>query len=307
MGGDWNYSELNNPESLTQTGKASVYQTAIFVQDQWQFAEDYTLTYGTRVDMHEEFGAHWSPRVYLVNTTTDKLTIKGGVGSAFNAPSLLQLSEENIIASCKGSCKIVGNPDLDPETSVSYEVSASYVEDVWQIEAGVFRNEVKNLIDRDLDNPVDNINGQDIYTYQNIDEALIQGFEFSGEYDVTSSVNLRANYTFIDTEDKTTKESLENRPEHAAMARLGWMPTHKLDTFVRVNYVGETLISNSESINRPSYVTTDLGINYAMNEQFRLRAGVRNLTDEQFDDIDITQRGYSIDPRSWYVGMTADF
>ncbi|WP_261835274.1 TonB-dependent receptor domain-containing protein [Vibrio ishigakensis] len=307
MGGDWNYSELKNPDSLTETGKASVNQQALFVQDQWQFAEDFTFTYGTRVDFHEEFGTHWSPRAYLVNTTTDKLTIKGGVGSAFNAPTLLQLSDENIINSCKGSCQIVGNPDLDPETSVSYEISASYVEAVWQIEAGLFRNEIKNLIDRDLDNPVDNINGQDIYTYKNIDEAVIQGFEFSGQYDLTSSINLRGNYTFLDTEDKTTNESLEDRPEHSAMARLGWMVNHNLDTFVRVNYTGETIVSNDDNVSRPSFVTADLGMNYFIHEQLRLRAGVKNLTDEQFDDIDITQRGYSIEPRYWYVGMTADF
>ncbi|MFA0028748.1 TonB-dependent receptor [Vibrio breoganii] len=306
-GAGWNYSELNNPDSLTETGTASVNQYALFVQDQWAFADDYTFTYGTRVDMHDDFGAHWSPRAYLVNNFSDKITIKGGVGTAFNAPTLLQLSEENIINSCKGSCQVVGNPDLDPETSVSYEASVAYVETNWQIETGVFRNEIKNLIDQDRDNPVGSINGQDIYTYKNIDEAVIQGFEFTASYEIIESVNLRGNYTFLDTEDKTTNESLEDRPDHAAMARLGWAVNNDLDTFVRVNYTGETIISNDDNVSRPSYVTADLGVNYSIHQQFRLRAGVNNLTDERFDEVEVTSRGYAIDPRTWYVGMTADF
>lgn len=310
MGGEWSYAELDNPESLTVTGKADAHEQALFVQDQWALGEAYTLTYGTRLDFHESYGSHWSPRAYLVNTVTDKLTLKGGVGSAFNAPSLLQTSPENIINSCKGSCQISGNPNLKPETSVSYEVSAIYNEQDWGVEASVFRNDIKNLIDRDLSDGSEvgtGPNGQPIYTYWNINKAMTQGIELSGHINLTESLELNAAYTYLDTENKETGETLENRPEHKANARLTWYATDWLDTFARVNYIGDTTLSVSDDITRPAVTTVDLGMNYHFQQDWRLRAGVRNLTDEQYDDLDVTQRGYSVDPRSWYVGLTANF
>ncbi|MGR5117392.1 TonB-dependent receptor domain-containing protein [Vibrio astriarenae] len=310
FGGEWTYAELINPESLTETGKADVHQQALFVQDQWELSDAYTLTYGTRLDFHDAYGSHWSPRAYLVNTVNDKLTIKGGVGSAFNAPTLLQTSEENIINSCKGDCKLTGNPDLDPETSVSYEISAIYNESSWGLEAGLFRNDIKNLIDRDTSEGSEvgtAPDGTPIYTYWNINEAMTQGVELSGHVDITDSIVFNGAYTFLDSENKETGEVLENRPEHQANVRLTWFATDWLDTFARVNYIGETVVDVEDDITRPSVATVDLGLNYHFNYDWRLRAGVRNLTDEQFDDIEITQRGYSVDPRTWYVGMTANF
>ncbi|MEA7571590.1 TonB-dependent receptor, partial [Salmonella enterica subsp. enterica serovar Virginia] len=40
--------------------------------------------------------------------------------TAFKAPSLLQLSPDWATNSCRGGCRIVGSPDLKPETSESW-------------------------------------------------------------------------------------------------------------------------------------------------------------------------------------------
>lgn len=42
-------------------------QQALFIREQWALSQKNTLTYGTRVDMHESFGTDWSPRTYLVH------------------------------------------------------------------------------------------------------------------------------------------------------------------------------------------------------------------------------------------------
>ncbi|XNM56686.1 TonB-dependent receptor domain-containing protein [Escherichia coli] len=36
------------------------------------------LTTGVRMDDHETYGEHWSPRAYLVYNATDTVTVKGG-------------------------------------------------------------------------------------------------------------------------------------------------------------------------------------------------------------------------------------
>lgn len=35
---------------------------------------------GVRMDDHETYGEHWSPRAYLVYNATDTVTVKGGLG-----------------------------------------------------------------------------------------------------------------------------------------------------------------------------------------------------------------------------------
>ncbi|STW05760.1 ferric iron-catecholate outer membrane transporter [Klebsiella grimontii] len=57
---------------------------------------------------------------------TDTVTVKGGWATAFKAPSLLQLNPDWTTNSCRGSCSIIGNPDLKPETSESFELGLYY-------------------------------------------------------------------------------------------------------------------------------------------------------------------------------------
>ncbi|WP_116287419.1 TonB-dependent receptor domain-containing protein, partial [Serratia marcescens] len=74
-----------------------------------------------------------------------------GWATAFKAPSLLQLSPDWTSNSCRGACKIVGSPDLKPETSESWELGLYYMgEEGWlegvESSVTVFRNDVKDRI-----------------------------------------------------------------------------------------------------------------------------------------------------------------
>lgn len=100
--------------------KTSASQYALFLEDEWRIFEPLALTTGIRMDDHETYGDHWSPRAYLVYNATDTLTVKGGWATAFKAPSLLQLSPDWATNSCRGGCRIIGSPDLKPETSESW-------------------------------------------------------------------------------------------------------------------------------------------------------------------------------------------
>ncbi|MGU0161584.1 TonB-dependent receptor domain-containing protein [Escherichia coli] len=76
------------------------------MEDEWRIFEPLALTTGVRMDDHETYGEHWSPRAYLVYNATDTVTVKGGWATAFKAPSLLQLSPDWTSNSCRGACKL---------------------------------------------------------------------------------------------------------------------------------------------------------------------------------------------------------
>lgn len=50
----------------------------------------------------------------------------------------------------------------------------------------------------------------------------------------------------------------------------------------------------------------DLGTVYHVNDALRIRAGITNLTDERVSK-ELENIGYVEAPRTYYVGMTADF
>ncbi len=304
FGGEISKNELDNPRDFLETGKADVTEKALFVQDEWQLAKTWTLTYGTRLDHHENFGSEYSPRAYLVHKVTENLIIKGGAGKAFKAPSLRQLSEEYRLSSCKGGCWIKGNPNLKPETSTSYELASNYRQDTWEMEAALFQNDVKNLIERDFDKLLGQEDGRDVYTYKNTAKAKIRGVELSGRIALTRALSLNGNFTYTDAKDETTGEGLNNRPRHNANVKLNWQSMEKLTTFIRAGYTGDQSLSSTVDLN--GYWTADLGANYQMTESLTLRAGITNLTDKSLPHS-AEVLGYSEAPRTWYAGFTAKF
>ena len=303
-GGEVRYTTLDNPRDLQTSGNSSVNQQAVFFQDEWGLAQDWTLTFGTRMDHHENFGVHFSPRAYLVNTVTDKLTIKGGVGQAFKAPSMLQLTDEYRLSSCGGDCWVKGNPDLKPETSTSFELSANYQESNWHLGATVYRNDVKDLIERNFDDVLGTEEGRDLITYHNVARAQIQGVELEGQQILTETLSLKAELTFTDAKDKTTNELLAKRPRQTFKTQLEWQPTQPMSTFATVAYSGSQRLYNDTY--RGGYTTMDLGVNYQFSNDLRARAGIRNITNKQHSD-DINLDGYGIEPRTWYLGFTSNF
>ncbi|MGO4839907.1 TonB-dependent receptor, partial [Rhizobiaceae sp. 2RAB30] len=69
-----------------------VTQWALFGEDEWRISESFALTGGLRMDHHERYGEHFSPRLYGVWNATDQLTIKGGVSTGFRAPDVRSIA-----------------------------------------------------------------------------------------------------------------------------------------------------------------------------------------------------------------------
>lgn len=323
FGVDYQFSELKNPQDL-DNGKAEAYQAALYAQDQWEMTDTLMATIGGRLDKHEQFGEEFSPRVYLVHQTTDDLVLKGGVGKAFKAPTLTQNRSDYSLESCKGECRVQGNEDLDAETSINYELSALYSNQRFSFESTIFRNEIENLIERtdetfcrvgswsdeigycvdsagEIITPV--IDNQ-YRTYQNVSKAVIQGVELSGNVQLAEQWSMSGNYTYLDTEDKSTGEELNERYKHSAYARLNWTPTQDLSMFASARYRGERKIE--DDLSQDAYTTMDLGTVYHVNDALRIRAGITNVTDERVSK-ELEDEGYVEAPRTYYVGMTADF
>ena len=326
IGADYRYQKLDDAYVLTD-GSTSVWQRALFFEDEIGFLDDrFLLTLGTRVDDHEKFGDHWSPRVYGVYHLTEALTVKGGWARAFKAPTLLENSPSWDQVSCGGGCFLRGSDALEPETGDNYEIGLMYEQGPVALSATLFRNDLDNVIqfppartdDAALAPSYDNFvgftpDGLPIFTYQNIDSARTQGLEFGARYQASETVALNATYTYLDSESTTNgiDAPMAYQPENSAHLSVEWQATEALLATATANYIGEqyTYVPTDGNLEFASdadaYTTVDLMGRYDFRENYTVQFGIQNLFDETIQRE--LSDDFNVEGRRYYAALTARF
>ena len=284
----------------------SVNEVALFVQDEW-FVSDVTLTAGVRAENHEDYGTYVSPRAYAVYETGNGIIIKGGVGSGFKAPDLVQTSKEYTLLSCGGACYLTGNPDLDPETNTAYEVSVAFNDAQLGVSSGLFYNEVKDKLFRDTSVAAGSFNGVPTIQYINLDKAIYQGAELEAWFDVSNNLSLSANYTFTDAKDDTTHARLTYVPLQQSDIKVSYAPIEAIKTFVKYRFIGQQELSAGRA---PSYNIIDLGAQFNAYQGVKIKLGVNNVENVVLEDesnVFATGASYVEQGRSIYAGLNYEF
>ncbi|AHE61673.1 colicin I receptor [Escherichia albertii KF1] len=326
FGGEWRHDKLNDAVNLTggTSSKTSASQYALFIEDEWRIFEPLSLTTGVRMDDHETYGEHWSPRAYLVYNATDTVTVKGGWATAFKAPSLLQLSPDWTSNSCRGACKIVGSPDLKPETSESWELGLYYMgEEGWlegvESSVTVFRNDVKDRISISRTSDINaapgyqnfvgfTADGVPVFRYYNVNKARIQGVETELKIPFNDQWKLSLNYTYNDGRDVSNGENkpLSDLPFHTANGTLDWKPLALEDWsfYVSGNYTGQKRADSATAKTPGGYTIWNTGAAWQVTKDIKLRAGVLNLTDK---DLSRDDYSYNEDGRRYFMAVDYRF
>lgn len=298
-GAEYRWTKLENSRNVLGDGVLDDNQSTLYLQDEFNLGE-LNITLGGRVDHHDVYGTEFSPRLYLVYNLSSEWVIKGGGGKAFKAPNMSQSQADYIISPCRGSCTLAGNPELEPETSVNYELSTQYQTTDIGGSITYFHNDVENKIITETWNRVPGA----VLTYQNVNEAKITGWELQAWYDLTDDLSLSGNYSKTDAKDKQNGTPFTLTPEDSYNIKLQWQALDGLSTFVAYHYTGEQYLRTN--VKSDGYGSLDIGANYQINPMFRLKLGVTNLTDSERDDA-ATDLDYIQKSRSVYAGITASF
>ncbi|MGL5698516.1 MAG: TonB-dependent receptor domain-containing protein, partial [Kluyvera sp.] len=327
FGGEWRHDKLTDPVNLTRgtSSETSASQYALFLEDEWRIFEPLALTTGIRMDDHQTYGDHWSPRAYLVYNATDTVTVKGGWATAFKAPSLLQLSPDWATNSCRGGCRIVGSPDLKPETSESYEIGLYYPGEEGWLEGGqanitTFQNNIEDMINISRTSSIsdapgysnfvgfDNANGRrvPVFAYYNVNKARIQGVESELKVPFGDEWKLTLNYTYNDGRDLSNggNKPLQELPFHTANGRVDWAPVQDWSFYLAASYTGEQRAVSATAKTPGGYTTWDLGGAWQATKNVRLRGGVLNLGDKNLQRDDYS---YNEDGRRYFMAVDYRF
>lgn len=334
FGGQYKYEELiNETNGLIGTGIAGVtdnmdrWQTALYSEVEWGVTDKLNVTTGLRYNEDEMFGGHLSPRLYGVYHFTPNLTFKGGVSTGYKQPSLADATEGFGTRTGKGSAIIIGSEELDPETSTSYELGFVYDNADLGLNTSVMLFHTKyedKIMEERLCESAGGSNS-DSSTWQcvyqgkllnfvsqkmNVDEAELQGVEWTLDYHFTPAVRLSTSYTYTESEQKSGQfkgDPLNKQPKHMANALLDWQMTQRFNAWAQGNYRSETSdyisrVSMKEST--PGYGFFDVGVVFAATKNLDVKAGLYNIANKEVsnDDYEVV-----LDGRRLTVGLTYDF
>lgn len=347
-GGQFNRGVLTDQNPGMRTGldeQFSIEQWAGFAEDEWWLTDTFSLTGGIRMDHHQIYGEHWSPRGYAVWHATENLILKGGVSTGFKAPEIREIAPGYAYTTGGGNCfygrnppknrnrcgVIIGADDLEAEKSTSYEFSVLWDNlDNLELGATYFYTDFKDKV---TNRQLFDSNGKQrewavdpnyvLYENLNIDEAVMQGVELTGTWAATETINVRGNYTYTHSEQKSGDYKglpLARTPEHMANLRADWKtPIERLESFVAANYhgketnagfrtgsAGKAVYKNGKIAGREydDYFTFDIGGSYAFSENVKMNAAIYNLFDkrvgvDQFNDV--------VEGRRLWISMTSEF
>ncbi|MDY6462310.1 ligand-gated channel protein [Acinetobacter faecalis] len=327
FGGMYLKEELNDQGNQLEVNgkilsKLDRYSWALFAEDNWRIADPFVLTTSLRLDKDEKFGDNLSPKVYGVWTLNDEWIVKGGVSTGYKTPALRATVAEwgQVTGGGQSNGVIVGNPDLKPEKSINYEVSANWDNNA-NLNAGitVFNSELKDKITEirvcngdsgSAGCPWLGENFDFVSLRENVDKANMRGIETTFGWQINDSVKLNANYTFTDTEQKSgvnKGKPLNEMPKHMFNTTVDWQATDTVGTWTRVNYRSETsdyLSRTSMAKGKPAYTMVDVGLNYKPTDKIQVNAGVYNVFDKK---IDTDTYNYILDGRRYNLGLTYKF
>jgi outer membrane receptor for ferrienterochelin and colicins len=301
---------------------------SVFTEDNWSVNDRLTLTAGIRYDDHNMFGGHVSPRVYGLYVMSDTWTLKGGVSTGYKTPDTTDLYDGITGFGGQGTTPFVGNPDLQPETSVNSELAAYWtsLDGAHNFNFTVFHNDFKDKISRGEVTqsceatggvrPCANLGdfaqlGYTSYAQNiNVAEARVVGAEIAGRYQLGDSWALRANYTWTDSEQKTGEEAglpLAQSAKHMANATLEWMASDRFSTQLIAESRSRRYRGSTDEDGNPlfyrSYNILHLAAQYRINDNMTLGARINNLLDEDFTGY---QTVFTANPDGTYTMSALD-
>jgi vitamin B12 transporter len=294
-----------NKQSMSST---SLYGTSVsdfpwqslntisaYLQDQLNVANASFTTGGIRYDKQTKFGSDFTFRItqaYLIKNTGTK--IKATYGTGFKAPSLFDLYDPNY-----------GNPNLKSERSAGWEIGLEqYLFDYdVLVGANYFDNNFSNLFGYDNN-----------YRTININKAATNGIEVYLTANINNSLDLNANYTYTNTEDKTPNETSTNlasiirRPKNSASLKLNYNFINQADISFDINYAGDRYDEDfsfypAEKVKLANYTLLDLSASYKFTNYLQVYGIIKNITDKKYEEV----YGYGTLGRNGYLGIKLNF
>ena len=291
--------------------------TAAFLQDEWSLTEDTRLIGGMRYTyVDSEFNGSDDPTLVVTDPKSNDSNLAFSLGAVqqinkewslranysqgYRHPNLVELY---IGSPAHGRTPAKdGNPDLDPETSHSFEVGTLYRGSNLSSEFAVFYTTAKDYIATDATH------------YTNIGGADTIGAEWSvgyliGDSGLTPYATLTALHRELDYDDSTTSDSgvapFSGRYGVRYVLDVSTMSYLNFDLFGRSSSKVDMLYADGSRDSADDWTTANLEVSYVMDELFgfsesypvsmEIYGGIYNIFNADytpFDELQAAERHF---------------
>lgn len=266
------------------------HNTAGYAQLRLKPLEAMVLVGGFRVDGHSKFGTEFTYQVSAAYFLPGGAKLRTALGTGFREPLWGEIFS---------TAWTVGNPDLNPERSMTWElgVEQRLWEDRLRLEGVFFLNRFEDLIEYNGSPPEGQSN------FFNIEEARAHGLELSATVTPLPAWTFGAVYTWLRSEVAnagagifgffTEGEPLYRRPENKVRL-FGQYTRGRFDGRIDLHHIGARADLDRSSwpperVDNPSYTKVDVALGYKLIETERRALEVfgrlENLFDEDYEEV----------------------
>lgn len=299
-------SEYDNPAGFL-LAKARLLDNRLILAGGLRY-DEYDVEVKKGQGGHED-DDHVSPRAGVAYLLTDFLKLRANYGEAFKMPSAKQLA-----GNFPGwSGNFVGNPDLDPEKSETYEGGLDFSYASFNSSLTYFYTDFEDKIQ------TVSTSGGDT-TWENVGEAEIEGVEADISCDVGALLGWEfefkpyANLVYLTKyEDEETHKDLKYTSDINLSYGITFSDFDGLSANLNFTYTGEQKITDYEGgsygvIEKGGFTVADLTISKRILDfgnygGLTLRGAIQNLLDKEYEYV----QGYPMPGRSFFLGLRYNY
>lgn len=270
------------------------------------FENEILATEGIVGNPKKEHEDNVAARGGLVFKITDNLGLKGNIGTAFRAPAPLELAADYNL----WGTHTVGNPDLKPEKSTTYDAGINYSRASFKTDFTYFYTDFKDKI----------VNYYDVVravsTYKNASSATIQGVEFNASYDIGAAIgwpviiepftNFTYKFTYTEKNEGVDDTTLTYTPKWTGAFGLR-VGQEKWDARLIANYVAQekqtdwnpSSATYGQVIDKGGFAVLSLKGTYRPVKNIELMLSAENLLNNEYEYV----LGYPLPGRTLFGGV----
>ena len=273
--------------------------TSAIADFQGRASDNLTYLLSARADNYSDFDDVLTGRASVAWAISDRTTLRANIGTGQKTPTFIER-----YGFFPG--QFIGNPDLKPEHSTSYDVGIDQqFGDAFSVQVALFKQDIEDEIDGFVPDPE-----TFLFTAENLATTSERtGLELGASWDVSAQLAVDMNYTYTDASENGAPEL--RRPRHSGSLHAGYSILEERGriTFA-ANYGGTRhdiffppWPDPSEVVTLRNYWLVDLTAQYAVTESIKLFARASNLLDTEYEQV----YGYRTRGRAVFAGIQASF
>jgi vitamin B12 transporter len=258
-----------------------------------------------RYDDNSDFDNAVNGRLSLAYSLSDATKLRGAIGTGQKNPTFIER-----YGFFPG--QFIGNPDLLPERSVSYDVGLDhgFIDGALLLQVTLFRQDLRDEIDGFVFDPVTFLS-----TAENKDgKSERSGVELGAQWTINEFFGFNASYTYTDsTEENFAGDEVRElrRPRHAGSLAANFQSANdRLKATLAADYGGSRedmffppFPALPETVTLESFWLLDLTAQYQLTRSINIFARGTNLLDEDYEQV----YGYQTPGRAGYAGVRVNF